>query len=374
MTLLRAAVAALFAIGVVAAGVYFLGIGDGTDEAANSNGRDRQVFARVVSITTQPEIVRLEAVGTGRSVRSVMLYPDSEGEVTEVAFEPSQQVSKGDILLRLDDEDEALAVNLAEVRVKDAEQLLARYNRAQSGAVSATQIDSARNALASARVELDQARVALEDRYIRAPFDGTVGLTDIDEGDRVGTDTEIAPFDDLSALLIDFVVPEQLSGRIEAGDTVMLKPWTADSEPVEGRIAGIDSRIDPRTRAFRARARIDNPGPDLRPGMSFRVTAELRGSSYPVVPEASIVWGGNGSFVWEVRDGIATGVPIVIVQRNPGEVLVEADLTAGDLVVYEGVQSMREGIPVDYETVGPIASSGDKPPAVRIDSSEGAVQ
>jgi hypothetical protein len=76
------------------------------------------------------------------------------------------------------------------------------------------------------------------------------------------------------------------------------------------------------------------------------VNLDLEGRPYPVVPEVSLQWGGDGSYVWAVRDGRARSIPVSIVQRVQGRVLVDAGLAEGETVVTEGVQSMREGLPV----------------------------
>jgi len=98
---------------------------------------------------------------------------------------------------------------------------------------------------------------------------------------------------------------------------------------------------------------VPNPKDRLRPGMSFRVTLELEGDTYPVVPEVAVQWGGDGAYVWAVRDGKARRVGVDIVQRREGRVLLNAELEAGMPVVVEGVQRMREAqavSPLDPES------------------------
>lgn len=114
----------------------------------------------------------------------------------------------------------------------------------------------------------------------------------------------------------------------------------------------IGSRIDPATRTFTARARVDNASDNLRPGMSFRVSMNLEGISYPVIAETGVQWGADGAFIWRIVDGQAQRVPVTIIQRQRGQVLVDADLGEGDLIVIEGIQRMREGIEVTYEPTG----------------------
>lgn len=306
----------------------------------------------VAPIAYESEQTRVEAVGTSRAIRSVELHPESSGEVVAVNFQPGERVSSGDVLVELDARDAILAVELAEVRLKDAERLFERYRKTgSSGAVLPTTIDAAETQAEAARIELDKARIALDHRTIEAAFDGHVGITEIDAGDRVDPTTMITTLDDRSALLVSFPVPEALVGELSVGDSVSLGTWADRKNRLRGEIVDIGSRIDPATRTFVARARVSNDDDQLRPGMSFRVRIEINGNEYPVIAETAVQWGAEGAYVWSIVDGVARRVPVNIVQRNQGRVLVDADLDRGVLIVVEGIQRMREGIAVDH---GPV--------------------
>ncbi|HZD53341.1 MAG TPA: efflux RND transporter periplasmic adaptor subunit [Woeseiaceae bacterium] len=312
--------------------------------------RDRRVRVIVEPLAFNREHTRVEAVGTSRAVQSIVLHPAVSGEVVAVDFEPGQAVAKGDVLVALDQRDEELAVRLAEVRLHDAERLYERYQRTgDSGAVLPTTLDAARTAVESARIELDRARIALDYRTIEAPFAGFVGITDIDPGDRVNADTQITTLDDRSSLLVSFDVPESLIDRVAVNDEVAVATWNSREPRAYGEIVDIGSRIDPVTRTFEARALVENREDDLRPGMSFRVTMTLPGIPYPVVPETGVQWGADGAYIWSVADRRARRVPVSIVQRRQGQVLVEApELVEGDLIVVEGIQRLRDGIEVSF--------------------------
>ncbi len=323
--------------------------GDGKPIAPASKETASAPTVIVRPVALKPERIRLEAVGTSRARHSIQLHPATSGEVKSIHFSAGQKVDKGQMLLKLDNRDEHLSLELARVRLDEAERLLRRYRDSRdSGAITASDMDTARSAVQAARIELRRARVALDDRSVEAPFAGVIGVTDIDPGARITPDSVIASLDDRGVLLVRFEVPETLADRLSLGDPVVLSPWTGGGEPYTGHIADIGSRIDPVSRTFPVRAQVPNPDDRLRPGMSFRVILELYGPQYPVVPEVAVQWGGQGSFIWAVDGEQAKRVPVTIVQRRQGHVLVQADLAAGDLVVYEGVQRMREGLTVSY--------------------------
>ena len=137
-------------------------------------------------------------------------------------------------------------------------------------------------------------------------------------------------------------------GTLKAGEQIAINPWNDEVSAAEGVVVDIGSRIDPLTRTFTVRASVDNQDDRLRPGMSFRVRLDIRGKSFPVLPEIAVQWGADGSHVWRVSAGQASRVPVRIIQRQQGQVLVDASLTEADLVVVEGVQRMYEGIKVEH--------------------------
>jgi RND family efflux transporter MFP subunit len=311
---------------------------------------DRGVPVIVEPLRFEPARTRAEAVGTSRASLSAELYPASSGEVTGVNFEPGQFVRKGDVLVELDRRKETLAVEQAALQLEDAERLYDRYRRsAGSGAVLPTALDAARTAAELARVELRRARVALDDRTITAPFDGHVDSTDIDRGDRVTPETLITTLDDRSQLLVRFEVPELFISELVPGKDVMLETWGVPGPRVAGEIVDVGSRIDPQTRTFGVRARVDNTDDLLRPGMSFRVETDVRGEMYAAIAEAAVQWGTEGAYIWSVSDGTAVRKPVRIIERREGRVLVDGDLVSGDIIVVEGVQRMREGLEVSYD-------------------------
>lgn len=321
------------------------------------------------AVRFEAERVRIEAVGTARAKRSVELYPEAAGEVVAVNFTPGERVAEGDALLELDARDERLALELADVRLAEARRLLDRYVAAEArgdATVAATVVDTARSAVEAARIERDRARVALDKRTVRAPFAGVVGLTDIDPGDRIDPTTLIANMDDRSALLVLFPVPEAFAGRLAPGDPIEIETWTVGRRSALGAIVDVDSRIDPTSRAFNARAQVENPDDSLRPGMSFRVGLDLVGDRWASVPEVSLLWGADGPYVWVVDEGRARRVDVAVVQRVQGRVLVDGDIAPGTEIVAEGVQRMRANLPVrtlDAEMLARDARRALAPPA-----------
>ncbi len=349
-------------IGVAATAVW-LGLGPmfSAAETATPNGkRDSAAAVLVQSVTDGVERIRVEAVGNARASLSATLFPATAGEVQAINFTSDQPVSRGDVLVELDRETEQLAVELAQVRVADAERIFRRLQSLiKSGATAQSSLDDARTNLEAARIEQKRSEVALADRFVVAPFSGRIGLTELDVGDRIDPETEIATLDDRSTLLVRFDVPEVLLGRVAIGDPVAVTPWASNGDETTGRVSDVGSRVSEQTRTFTVRAAIPNETDSLRPGMSFRVVLDVEGARYPKVPEIAIQWGGEGSFVWAIQDGTAQRIPVLIVQRQQAEVLVDGAIEPGTPVVIEGLHRMRPGSKVEI-----IAEDGSPEPAI----------
>ncbi|WP_417837030.1 efflux RND transporter periplasmic adaptor subunit [Thalassospira tepidiphila] len=349
-TLLIAGVALI----VVAASAYIFAKDDITaliapDAQPASTGqrgggeRSLPVIAEYASLMDEKTVV--EAVGTGKSALGVSIYPAVSGEVADVLVRAGDKVTEGQVLVILDSDRERLARDLAAVQARDAEQLLARYEKARPlGAVAESEVDSARTALAEARIALDQAEVNLADRTILAPFNGIVGIPQVEAGDRVDSSTAIVTLDNIDSILVDFEVAETRFDNVRPGQSVRVETWSLPGEEFTGVVESIGSRIDPESRTFAVRARVPNPNSRLLAGMSFAVYVDIEGKQYPAVAEISVLWGDEGTYVWRIDDeDKVSRVPVRVVKRTNGRILLDGGIAEGDLVVVEGVLRLRPG-------------------------------
>jgi len=333
--------------------------GDPDDRGGREDGPRDVVPYEIVEREFRRDI---ETVATARALTATEVRAEASGMLRRLAFEGGARVEAGQPLAYLDDEEERLAVKLADVAVREAAQLLERYRRIEdTGAVSESQIDEARTRLESARLQLDQAELRLAERTVRAPFAGYVGAANLDPGARIADGDVITTLDDRSRLYLDFPVSEDVFGRLDVGDVVSASPFSAEDLDLPAEVVFVGARIDAASRAFDVRAAVANDDDRLRPGMSFKIEYSVPGRPYPAVPEAALVWGADGAYLWAVRDGAARRAPVVIVGRDGATVFVDGDLPQGSLIVAEGVQKVREGTPVAL--VASRATGGDAPPA-----------
>lgn len=287
------------------------------------------------------------AIGTGFAARSVTLRAPSSGKIIELEIAAGAQFAQGDVVMRLDDNDQRFAVSLAQARFERATSDRDRFRQLQNAGTAATvRYEETQTQFIVNEIELERARADLEDRVLHAPFDGIAGLSPVEIGDRIAAGDPVATFDDRSEILVEFDLPEALLGRVTLGLPLQASTPSAEGRSFDGQIAVIDSRIDAATRTARVRASIDNAGDLLRPGASFSLRLDLPGQPFPAVPELALQFADGTLHVWRVVDDIAERVSVRLVRRRGGNVIVEGPLSEGDRIVVEGTQRLRPGAAV----------------------------
>lgn len=309
-------------------------------------------FARAITVETAPiramTLERtVEAVGTTRALRSVEIRPMASGRLVELAIRPGARVESGAALARLDDEIQRADMAEAEALLEEQRQAAERAERLRAtNAISSSALEQAHARLAVARAVFQRAGRRLEDRVIRAPFEGHVGLSDADLGAQVDQSDVLTQLDDLTEVEIEFSLPETLFAEIARGMTVSAAAAAYPGRVFTGVVSEIDSRIDPTGRAFRVRATIPNPEGELPAGMFMSLSLTLSSSESLVAPEEAIVAQAANTFVFVVRDGAALRRPVRTGMRKDGVIAITSGVEAGEQVVTRGLQSVRDGAAV----------------------------
>lgn len=344
------------AVGLLA-GIFLISGGQSGDSRApaamNGPGGSRGQQQRPPAVTlVRPTIApidqNLAAIGTGRALQSLTLNAEVAGIIKEVLIEPGQKVAAGAPLILLDKAEQEIAVARARADFNIAKTNASRFEGLVADeAASALEFEAAQNEFSATRAAVQQAEYELSRRTIRAPFAGVVGLTQLDVGDYVTAGAALTTIDDISSLLVDFVIPEGASPYVHVGIEVNAAAQASGGQSVKGRIRAIDSRIDPASRTRRVEAVLANEDSALIPGATFSISLAVPGRQAIVLPGLAVQWDRAGSFVWRAgANGAAERVPVVILQRNADTVQVEAPLSINDLIVAEGADLVRPGVMV----------------------------
>ncbi|MEX6506262.1 efflux RND transporter periplasmic adaptor subunit [Jiella sp. M17.18] len=323
-----------------------------TEAAGGRHGRGGPTLVVTDPVRVGRTSTQMRAIGTGEAQHSVTVYPDNTtGIVDAVAVNSGDRVKAGAVLVQLEQATEELAVSRAQIALDAAEAKLQRYERlAQARTASTVEVDDAIRARDNAKLDLRSAQIALGKRAIRAPLEGRVGIVGVEKGDLVTSQSAIATVDDRSKLKVIFYTPERFVDALKVGLPIEAVSTAQPGKVYQGQISAIDSRLDEASRTLKTEALIDNSADTLRPGMSFTISLSLEGRDYLSVDPIAVVWERTGPIVWQVEGGKAKKVPIRIVERNIDRVLVASKaLAAGDPVIVEGLQSVRENGPVTVQ-------------------------
>jgi membrane fusion protein (multidrug efflux system) len=289
-----------------------------------------------------PLIDRIETTGTLLAEESVDLRSETSGRVDRILFREGSRVRKGELLVKIDDDD--LQANLLKLKSyeKLAEEKEYRQKQMlQTGAASQQEYDAVLNELNAARADRKFVEAQIEDTEIWAPFDGTIGLRQVSEGAFVNSNTPIASLQNLATIKIEFSIPETFSNRVQTGSGIRFKTPGHPSWR-EARIYAVEPKIDEATRTLRLRARCANPKRDILPGAFADVEVNLRKlTDAMVLPSQALVPGATGSKAFVLRRGRAAYLDVETGLRDSLTVQVTRGLAFGDTVLVSGLMQLR---------------------------------
>jgi len=318
-------------------------------------GRGAGRYTPVVSmaVAEQSAIARtIDVIGEARASRNVAITSEITGIIEEVAIAPGARVSEGDLIVRINDDEQQVALTRARADYPIARANAERYrNLEDSEAASELEAEQAQNAYIAAQAALRAAEVAVSQRRIVAPFSGIIGLSDIEVGDFLRAGDPVTTLDDTSSVFIEFAVPQESASFINIGQPVRAALTSAAAQFYDGKIVAIDSRVDPVSRSLKAEALFENANGRLIPGAVFAVSTTAEGEDAIALPGLALQWDRAGAFVWRRNDdGAAERAAVVVLQRRDDLVLVEGEISAGDVIVSEGADRVRRGSPLPAKT------------------------
>jgi len=296
---------------------------------------------------------QLEALGTARANESIEVTAKVSNLVSAVRFVEGETVRRGQVLVELDAEQARADLAIAEAALVESR---SQYERSRelfaTRVLSESQLDQLEATLKANEARVVASRSRLGDTVIRAPFDGRVGLRRISVGSLVNPGTVITTLDDTRTIKLDFTVPEIFLSDIEPGLAISARSVAYPDVAFDGRVASIDSRVDPTTRSVTVRALVPNPEGRLKPGMFLTVRIARGAKDAVVVPEHALVPEQGRAFVFVVQGDKAEKREVHIGVRRIGDVEIVSGLAAGERVVTEGTQKLRDGAPVRTVTPG----------------------
>jgi membrane fusion protein (multidrug efflux system) len=337
---------ALMALAVVGKAVFGL---FGGEQAQAAQGNARRAALVAVTTVDQHEFADvIQAIGAAEAKESIVITPKAADTIRSLRFESGDRVRRGQVLVEMasveQDADLTEARAQAQVTQEDFRRTQTLFDR---GFVSQARLDQAQAAAAAAQARVTGGASRVADRTIRAPFSGVVGLRQSSPGEYVQPGDPIGTLDDISEIKVDFDVSETEMAHLALGAPITARTSAYADQVFQGHISQIDSRVAAATRTIRVRAVLPNTGGRLRPGMLLSVELRSDARQGVGVPEAAVVDEIDGVFVFRIanEDGgpKAERVRVETGARTDGMIEIASGLNAGDRIVIEGLQSLRDG-------------------------------
>ncbi|MDH6591762.1 multidrug efflux system membrane fusion protein [Variovorax sp. TBS-050B] len=342
--------AALAALVVGAAG-WRLATGTGPADPQGGGMPPVKVAVAAARETQMPRF--LSGIGTLEARRQVEVPAEVEGRVAKILFTPGAEVRAGQLLVQLNDAPEQGDLERLAAQRANAKALLERTRRLlPQQAATQEQLEQAQAGFDQASGELRRVQALAEQKRIKAPFDGVLGIRRVNLGQFVRAGDPLVSLTDARSLLANLTLPETALPALRRGQAVML---SADAHPgrvFEGRLSAIEPQIGSDTRTVRLQATVDNADAALTPGMYVNGKVALPARADAItVPETAITYSTHGDSVFVVRPGenggfTAQQVFVKTGERQDGRVVVEQGLKAGDRVVTSGQLRLYSGAAV----------------------------
>lgn len=297
----------------------------------------------------------LTSVGSLAAVQGVNITAELTGKVVDIAFEAGSKAKVGELLVQQD-----IAAEAAQLRAAEAEVDLAKIDferkrqLLERKTISQSEYDNAEARFKQAVAQADNIRAIIRKKTIRAPFDGRLGIRQVNLGQVINEGEPIVSLQSIDPIFVNFLLPQQQLAQIRQGFTVRVTSDALSGQLVEGKITAINPEVDAATRNIRLQATVANPQELLRPGMFVNVTVVLPSDKNVLaIPATAVLYApySDSVFVVEEKPNEKTGSPTLVVrqqfvrldEKRGDFIAVVSGLNPGDKVVTTGVFKLRNG-------------------------------
>jgi membrane fusion protein, multidrug efflux system len=325
-------------------------------------GGSRPVPVEVARAERKPVPLRVEALGTVTPIRVVAVKPRLETVITGVHFADGAEIKEGDLLFTLDGRQIEAEIKRVEAiiagalaQLQQAERDVQRYT--ELAAKNATTVVTLNNAQTQANMSrataeansatLQNLKVQLDYTRIRAPFSGRISAANVKAGNFVRpSDTiPLATLIQMAPVYVTFTVPQRTLPDVRlAGDKATVEAAIpGEQRRASGQVTMYDPVIDTATGMVAIRATMPNEDALLWPGTLVTVKLTLRSDQAVVVPSPAVQISQTGTFVFVVKDNVATVRPVKVARTQDHDSVIESGLEGGEIVVTDGQLLLGDG-------------------------------
>ncbi|WP_246439846.1 efflux RND transporter periplasmic adaptor subunit [Rhabdobacter roseus] len=298
------------------------------------------VSVMVVEPARLDEVVK--TTGTVLANEEVEIRSEVSGKITQLSLREGQNVQKGTILLKINDDDLQAQLKKLEYSKKLAEDNEFRQRRLlEKEAISQREYDISLTSVKTIEADIENITALLAKTTIRAPFAGRIGLRYVSEGSYITPSTRVTMLTSVNPAKVEFSIPAKYADNIRVNSRIIYQTESSESTH-NGTVYAIDPQIDPQTRTLQVRALSPNPKGELIPGSFARIELIIGSKGMAIsVPTEAVIPEQNGHKVFVVRNGKAQPQVVEVGVRGESTVEISRGLNAGDTLITTGILQVK---------------------------------
>ncbi|CAN5500906.1 efflux RND transporter periplasmic adaptor subunit [soil metagenome] len=289
----------------------------------------------------------IDVTGTIDANEKVNLISETAGNITGIYFTEGSYVKKGQLLVKVYNQDLQASLKQNAYQVALAKQNEYRNSiLLQKEAISKQEYDTSLTSLNTLQAAADVIKAQIAKTEIRAPFSGTIGLRNVSPGGYLSPNTSIASLVNIDPAKVTFSVPERYLQLIKAGSKVNFTIESSRNNFVAS-VYAIEPAIDATSRTITVRAKATNPKGLLKAGSFAKINLTLDEIPKTImVPTESVIPDLKGSLVYLYKHGIAVARPVKTDLRTDTKIQIVDGLKLGDSIVVSGLIQIRPKAPL----------------------------
>jgi membrane fusion protein (multidrug efflux system) len=289
----------------------------------------------------------IDVTGTIDANEKVNLTSETAGNITNIYFKEGTRVQKGQLLVKVYNQDLVASLKQNDYQVSLAKQNEYRNNiLLQKEAISKQEYDTSLTSLNTLKAAGDVIKAQINKTEIRAPFSGTIGLRNVSPGGYLAPGTIIASLVNIDPAKITFSVPERYLALIKLGSKINFG-IESSRDKFKGTVYAIEPSIDLNSRTVTVRAQAPNPKNLLAAGGFAKINLTLDQIPKTImVPTQCVIPDLKSSLVYVCHNGTALAKPVKTDLRTDTKIQVISGLKPGDSVIVTGLIQMRNKVPL----------------------------
>lgn len=313
------------------------------EKGGDKNGKKPPIGVSAVVVQPQDFSNTISLSGSIEANEQIEIHSEVSGVVESISFSEGSSVSKGQVLLKVND----IELRAQLVQAKTKESLASENERRarlllQKEAISQEEYDIASADYKSMKAQTQLIQAQIGKTSIRAPFSGKIGLRNISPGSYITPTTLIANLVSSNQLKITFSIPEKYASQISKGSEVKFTVPNV-SDKFTAKIYALEPGIEMTTRTMKIRALTDNSSGKLLPGTFANVDLALNNiKDAIIIPTEAIIPIQGGKKVFIANNGQAKEVMVETLARTDKDVVVTSGLKVGDTVLTSGTMSLKD--------------------------------